>query len=66
MSLKEERDRLKQKMAVLDAEEERRRWSAMCLNEYSRVEKERLLRYLKDWRKEQPGHDTDCDCGECD
>jgi hypothetical protein len=66
MSLKEQRQKLRQELAELDLEESNRNWAAAQLSVYSRSEKERLLRYLKDWRKEQPGHDADCNCGECD
>ena len=62
----ERRARLAREQAQLDAEARNRQWAEEALALFSRAEKERLLRYLAQWRVTQPGHDADCNCGECD
>lgn len=49
-------------------EEEARYWAQReCEKQgYGPTERRRLLAYLQDWVKTQPGHGVDCNCGECD
>lgn len=66
MGLNDRRKDLQRQLEELNAEEKNRAWAETKLASFDRQEKERLLRYLKDWRKDQQGHDYDCNCGECD
>lgn len=66
MGIKERKDALAREQAQLADEERQLAWAETETLKYSATEKRRLLAYLAEWVKTQPGHGVDCNCGECD
>jgi hypothetical protein len=67
MATFEERKAAHARESELLADDERRyAWAENEMQRYNATERRRILFYLANWVKKQPGHGAECNCGECD